>query len=194
METPWIRALSASQLNGTEKFIGCDATVTDFWRFAMSDLRVNNVRGYLAEFLVAQAVGATGPRIEWDAYDLITIDGIKVEVKSSAYLQVWDQRQHSRISFGGLRGRTWTPQEGESAEATYNADVYVFAVQTATQHEAYDPLDVTQWAFYVLSRLTIEQLGYKSIGLPTLMALTEPTHYHDLASAIAKSGPPPTSE
>jgi len=73
---------------------------------------VNNVRGYLAEFLVARAVDATLPRTEWDAFDVLTPDGVKVEVKSSAYLQVWDQRRFSRIVFTGLRGRTWTPQDG----------------------------------------------------------------------------------
>jgi len=46
-----------SPLTGQEPFDGLDATVLDFWRWAMSDLRVNNVRGYLAEFLVAKAVG-----------------------------------------------------------------------------------------------------------------------------------------
>lgn len=51
-------------LDGSEQFAGVDASVLDFWRFAMSDLRMNNVRGYLAEFLVARAVGATSNRVE----------------------------------------------------------------------------------------------------------------------------------
>ncbi len=49
----------------------------------MSDLRTNNVRGYLAEFLVAKAVGAHGPRLEWDAYDVLAPDRTRIEVKSS---------------------------------------------------------------------------------------------------------------
>lgn len=44
-------------------------------------LRMNNVRGDLAEFLVARAVGATGPRVEWDAYDVLAPDGTRIEVK-----------------------------------------------------------------------------------------------------------------
>jgi len=101
----WFSAPPARVLTGDEPFIGCAATVYDFWRFAMSDLLMNNVRGYLAEFLVARAVQAVGQRIEWDAFDVLTPDGVKVEVKSSAYLQVWDQRAPSRILFSGLRGR-----------------------------------------------------------------------------------------
>lgn len=54
----------ASPLAGDERLQGLDASVTDFWRYAMSDVRINNVRGYLAEFLVARAVGAANVRTE----------------------------------------------------------------------------------------------------------------------------------
>lgn len=33
----------APELSGAEPFSGLDASVADFWRFAMSDLRTNNV-------------------------------------------------------------------------------------------------------------------------------------------------------
>lgn len=142
---------------------------------------MNNVRGYLAEFLVARAVQAVGHRIEWDAFDVLTPDGVKVEVKASAYLQVWDQRAPSRIVFSGLRGKTWSPQQGEALEATYNADVYVFPVHTALRHDQYDALDVRQWEFYVLPRETIKRLGYKSLGLSTLRTITgEATPYGEV--------------
>jgi hypothetical protein len=159
----------------------------DFWRFALPDLRMNNARGYVAEFLVAQAVGATGPRVEWDTYDVLAPDQTRIEVKSSAYLQLWDQRQLSRISFAGLRGHVLDPHAATrmSAEATLNADVYVFAVQTAQSHDAYDPLDVDQWEFYVLSRSEVEGWGARSIGLRSLRVLAGgPTPYDGLADSI----------
>ena len=81
---------------------GTDAKVVDFWRFALSNLRMNNARGYLAEFLVAKAVGSTGLRIEWDPYDVLAPDGTTIEVKTSAYLQAWDQYKLSTIQFTGL--------------------------------------------------------------------------------------------
>jgi hypothetical protein len=187
MTDPWIRAPVRPPLSGDERFVGLSATVTEFWRFALSDLRMNNARGYLAEFLVAQAVGASGPRVEWDTYDVMSRDGIRIEVKSSAYLQLWEQRRLSRIVFTGLRGHILDPHAPSrvSAEATFNADVYVFAVQTAQSHEAYDPLDVKQWEFYVLSRREVEERGAKSIGLARLQVLTGgPTPYDELASSI----------
>lgn len=61
----------------------------------MSDLRTNNVRGYVAEFLVAQAVGADAARVEWDPWDVAAPDGTRIEVKSSGYLQAWAQTRLS---------------------------------------------------------------------------------------------------
>jgi hypothetical protein len=189
MKNEWIVAPKQTDaLTGEERFVGCDARVLDFWSYAMSDLRMNNVRGYLAEFLVAKAVGATALRVEWDAYDVLSPDGLKIEVKSAAYLQAWDQRRPSRISFSGLRGRTWTPQEGESAEATYNADIYVFALHTAEDHETYSALNLSQWTFWVLTRAVIAARGLASISLQTLRALAgDSVSFEDLASAISGS-------
>lgn len=126
VDDTWTSAPNLPALTGAEAFIGLNATVQDFWRFALSDLRMNNTRGYLAEFVVAKAVGAT-TRVEWDAYDVLAPSGARIEVESSAYLEVWEQRRPSRISFSGLTGRTWSPQGGESPTATYSADVCVFA-------------------------------------------------------------------
>ncbi|MGO4599481.1 hypothetical protein [Terrabacter sp. 2RAF25] len=188
MGDEWFSAPPAVPLTGDERFTGCEASVSDFWRFAMSDLRMNNVRGYLAEFLVARAVGTALPRTEWDAFDVLTPDGVKVEVKSSAYLQVWDQHRLSRIVFTGLRGRTWTPRSGEATDATFNADVYVFCLQTATSHEQYDPLDVAQWEFHVLPKTVLEQLNLQSIALSTLRSYSGgSTAYQELEAAIARA-------
>lgn len=192
-QVEWFSAPVAAPLTGSEELRGvAGALVVDFWRFAMSDLRMNNIRGYLAEYLVARAVGATGTRVEWDAYDVLAPDGTRIEVKSSAYLQVWEQRKLSRISFSGLRGRTWD-RYGVAPEATYNADVYVFCVQSATSHDNYDPLDVEQWQFYVLSRQVIEATGYHSIGLPAIQALTAATPYAQLGAAIEATNEQPST-
>lgn len=57
----------------------------EFWRWGFSDLQTNIVRGILAEFLVAQAVGAREPvRIAWDDFDVASAAGTHIEVKSSA--------------------------------------------------------------------------------------------------------------
>lgn len=176
--------------DGDESFIGLDATVSDFWRFGVSDLRVNTLRGVLAEFLVAKAVGATGRRVEWDHYDVITPSGITVEVKCGAYLQAWSQPKLSAITFSGLRARKLDLELNNYAgEQDYNADVYVFAVETARTHESYDVLDLGQWEFYVLSREQVAATRCKSLGLSAVRRMAgEPVAYAALADAIAVAG------
>jgi hypothetical protein len=177
-------------LVGDEPIVGTSAVVRDFWAWVLSDLRTNTVRPMLAEFLVAQAVGAVAqPRIEWDAYDVVTPDGVRIEVKSSAYLQAWTQARPSSIRFGGLNGRTWDAITGYSPAASYNADVYVFAVVTARDHESYEPLDSAQWSFWVLPRATVEATGQRSLTLTRVEALAgAPVSYGGLAEAVRGAG------
>ncbi|TRW45596.1 hypothetical protein [Georgenia yuyongxinii] len=187
--TEWIEPAALPVLQGDEAFNGIDATVADFWRFAMSDLRANAVRGLLAEFLVARAVGHTAGRVEWDSHDVTTPSGIRVEVKASGYLQSWRQRRLSRIVFSGLNGQAWPVGGVLADEVTYNADAYVFAVQTATTHATYDPLDVAQWQFYVLPAATVAGTGKGSLSLTAVRALgAEETPYSRLATSIEVAG------
>lgn len=196
-KSEWTDPPTVVPMTGTEPFIGIEGTVTDFWRFAMSDFRTNILRGYIAEFIVARAVGSDQNRVEWDAYDVITPDKITIEVKSSAYIQAWAQRKPSPISFSGLRGAKWSPQTSYAAEKTYNADVYVFCVHAATDHETYNPLDVSQWDFYVLSNATLSALGQKSISLSRVRALsTGVVPFAELEAAVRSEAgwrPSPTT-
>lgn len=162
-------------LRGDESIIGVpDTTVLDFWRFAMPDLRMNNTRGLFAEFLVHQAVGSHKPRVEWAGHDVETDDGLRIEVKAGARLQAWEQRAPSHIRFSGLRACAWSPENGYAEVKSYNADVYVFAVQTSLEHADYDPLDATQWEFYVLPRPAVAALGTDSVSLSTVRAIAGP--------------------
>lgn len=181
----WITPPAITRLAGEEHFAGLDVSVRDFWRFALGDLRMNNARGYLAEFLVACALGLPDPqRIEWAEYDVL-FDGISIEVKSSAYLQAWEQRQLSRITFSGLKGTPFDPRTGyDPAGKQYNAQVYVFGVQTALTHDTYDPLDTTQWEWYVLPRTVLVELNQGAISLATLRTKTDRVPLDALPAAI----------
>ncbi|MGK5731974.1 hypothetical protein [Streptomyces sp. URMC 124] len=178
-------------LHGEEPFIGAEgATVFDFWRYALPDLKTNTTRGLLAEFLVHRAVGAQQRNQEWESFDVLTTDGLRIEVKSSAYLQAWDQREFTKVVFDRLQTRTWNPQTGDANGPTFNADVYVFALHTATSHDDYDPLDVRQWQFYVVPGPVIEAKGTKSLALNSVRALAAgPVPYSGLAARIRAADP-----
>lgn len=112
-----------------------------------------------------------------------------VEVKSGSCLQSWPTRRHSWISFGNLSGRSWDERTGQFADApTYRADVYVFAVQTAREHWAFDPLDVSQPAFWVAPGAAVEELGHRSLSLSTVESLAEgPMGFDDLAAGVERA-------
>lgn len=180
-------------LRGDESVVGVpDATVVDFWRFAMPDLRMNNTRGLFAEFLVHLAVGSHAPRVEWAGHDVETDDGLRIEVKAGAYLQAWEQRAPSPIRFSGIRARAWSPDGGYAQTKSYNADVYVFAVQTAREHALYEPLDTAQWEFYVLPRPVVAALDSDSVGLGTVRAAGgPPVSFAGLNDRIRAADPRP---
>lgn len=144
-------------------------TVRDFWAWALGDLRLNANRGMLAQFLVAKVLQDPRPRDDgWGDFDVLSAEGIKVEVKSSGYLQSWRQSRPSNIVFSGLKGRSWTPETGRSPHPEFRADVYVFAVHTCQTPDTYDPLDIRSWEFFVLPVRKVRELGQNSIQLSRL--------------------------
>lgn len=164
-------------------------TVGDFWRWGVANLTSNALRGIVAEFLVAQALGVTsGARVEWDAVDLRTADGIAVEVKCSGYVQAWSQQALSRPSFDIEPKRGWDAATNTSAsQPSRPADVYVFSLHHHRERATADPRDVSQWSFFVLPTGVLDRqfAGRKRLGLGPLMKLTRPVRYAELAGAVA---------
>ena len=112
--------------------------------------------------------------LRWDTYDVLW-NGIKVEVKSSAYIQSWGQKQLSRIVFGIQPTQDWDPETGrESIEKERRADVYVFCDETCQDQKPSNPnpLDLSQWDFYVMATSMLNTLGdQKTISLNQLHAM-----------------------
>lgn len=184
----WLEPKPAKPLSGEERFADSDVSVLDFWRWASSDLRENILRGVLAEFLVAKAVGDPSElRHAWDNFDVTTPDGTKIEVKSSAYLQSWRQQRLSSIKFSGLMGRACSYETNElEADPSLRADLYVFALHTCQDPDQYDVLDLAAWRFYVVPVSLLRDLGSPSsmtsarldtLGIPAVS-------YAELASAV----------
>jgi hypothetical protein len=189
--------LKSTPLDGSEPFklsaAPTDFSVLDFWRWSVSDLVSNATRGRLAEFIVAKALGVptSGVRDEWAAYDLLTPAGIRVEVKSAAYLQSWAQRRHSNIVFSVRRARAWDPETNlQAAVASRSADVYVFALLAHRDKASLDPLDLEQWEFYVVPThaLDARTRSQHSITLSSLRRLEAgPVSFGQLEETVAGS-------
>lgn len=178
---------------GEEKFIKqnteIDMRLLDFWQWSQSDLLNNALRGTIAEFIVAKAVNATNEiRLEWDAFDLITPKGIKIEVKSSAYLQSWKQDRDSAISFSIRPAKGWDAATNISAiERRRNAEVYVFCLLKEKNRSLVNPLNLDQWIFFILTteQINREKGMQKTIGINSLLKMNPiVAGYDELASAV----------
>jgi hypothetical protein len=168
------------------------STLLSFWQWSGSDLVSNTIRGRLAEFIVGTALGVdlSGVRREWDAVDLITRDGIKVEVKSAAYIQTWRQRRLSSIAWQVAARRAWDPDTNIlSSESRRHADVYVLALLHHQDKPAIDPLDVGHWQFFVLSARSLDarRRSQHSITLNSVRGLCSAVPFGDLAKEVERA-------
>lgn len=171
---------------GNEKFMFKDKdlgkTMLNFWSWAYSDLIRNVNRGAFAEFVVREAMNTqcrntphrTDFRVSMDAYDLLSPDGIRVEVKSSAYIQAWESEHPARISFRIAPAKSLDSSGNYSADSQYcrHSDVYVFCVWTAMSREQ-NILDLSLWDFYVIATKTLDQKvpNQKTITFQSLLSL-----------------------
>lgn len=184
--------LIQTRKTGKEQFLGSGQsqppTLLEFWQWSASDLVSNTTRGRLAEFIVAYALGlASGLRREWDAFDLKTKFGLKIEVKSCAYLQSWKQAKLSPITFRIPKTRAWDESENiRSEESVRQADIYVFAILAHEKKVTLNPLDLDQWHFYLIpTSILNERIGSQySITLKLLRTMTTQTRFEDLPKAV----------
>ncbi len=164
-------------------------SLLDFWQWSVSDILSNATRGRFAEFIVATATNVEIMKVrdEWDAYDLETPDGIKIEVKSAAYLQSWFQKSFSSISFRIRATGNWDAATNRfQASQKRRADVYVFCLLHHRDKQTVDPLNMDQWEFYVLSTKEVNEYprSQHSITLKSLRGLTSSVSYAHLYEAI----------
>lgn len=191
--TPYLSAISPRRLDGREAFhVGGTAlpqTLAAFWQWSASDLIGNTLRGVLAEYIVALDLGcASGVRQEWQPYDLVTDNGIKVEVKSASYLQGWHQRRPSRIVFDIRPTVAWDRDTNSWAAGQYRqSDAYVFCLFAHRDRQSVDVLNLAQWVFYILPTKRLnEAVGLqKTISLSRLQALNPvQARYGDIANML----------
>ena len=162
----------------------------EFWEWNGSDLISNAMRGRLAEFIVAKALGlAEGVRYEWDAYDL-EYRKTRIEIKTSAYIQSWKQSHLSKIVFGMQPTRAWNYETNEFGdEIKRQSDVYVFCVLSHKDQSTINPLDLDQWEFYILPTRTLDEKvpNQKTISLSSLQNLNpDKVSFNQLKNMIDK--------
>ena len=188
-------AIEPKKLTGTEPIVNPTGenicALVDFWRWAYSNLMSNAERGALAEFIVACALQIQNrKRISWDKYDLLTNEGIAIEVKTSGYLQTWEQKDLSRLSFGISPTYGWDNKNNEyDKEKKRQSDIYVFCVHKHTEQSTVNPLLISQWEFYLMPTIELNKKfgNQKSVTLSALLkAGAELCKYENLHARITR--------
>jgi hypothetical protein len=173
MTTDNLGRLQTKRYTGSEKLhrhgTETDFTLLNFWQWSGSDLISNTARGLFAEYIVASDIGiVNGVNQSWLEYDLKSPEGIRIEVKTSAYIQDWYQQRYSAPRFSIRQAYAWDPDiDSFSDTIGRHSDVYVFCLHHHKDQATIDALDMSQWTFYVLQTARIDQrLGnQKTIGL-----------------------------
>ncbi len=160
-------------------------TVGHFWQWAHSNLLLNTLRGKLAEFIVSRALGINEPTDDaWGHADLMLPSGVTIEVKSSAFLQSWEQSQLTPPAWKGLRSRRTAQDDGAKWRtddaATAKGDMLVLALFTAKDYSSANPRELAQWAFWPL--LSADILN-ASISLGEVERRFRRCSYESLAAA-----------
>lgn len=166
-------AISPHPLSGSEPL--ADTTLLSYWSWAHSNVVDNAERGALAEYLVHRAVGAISPtRVNWDKYDILSPEGIAIEVKASGHIQSWAQERLSAISFSIRPTYGWDADTNTYATTfSRQSDVYVFCLHAHVDQTTINPLDIKQWTFFVLPTSVLnEKCGnQKTISLSRVKEL-----------------------
>lgn len=192
-----LRPLRIERKTGSESFClsGQPAgfNLLEFWQWSTSDLVDNTTRGVLAEFIVAKALGidVRPGRVGWAPWDLETSKHARIEVKSAAYLQSWSQNGLSTIQFVVPKRRAFDGENNTMEPIPRrHADIYVFALLAHKDKLTLDPLDLDQWAFFVLPTHMLDERkrSQHSITLRSLEKLAGPAvGFPQLAEAVEKA-------
>ncbi len=166
--------------------------LSDFWKWSSSDILSNATRGRFAEFIVATATNIDTTIVdeeysEWNSFDLKTPTGIKLEIKTSAYLQSWGQEKLSEIKFSIKETQYWDIRTNKYYRPKIrHADVYVFCLLHHKDKQTVDPLNLNQWDFYILATKQLnDHMGRKdSIRLKPLQNLTNRVTYENLNAEV----------
>jgi hypothetical protein len=179
--------------HGNEPIIGpCGgsiSTLIEFWQWSASNILDNTLRGVFAEFLVARSLGIHHQhRVQWEPFDLRSNEGVRIEVKSAAYVQSWKQKQFSTISFDISPTSSWDKQTKRYSDTKQRrSDLYIFCLLGSPDSWDVNPLDLNQWTFFTLAttQLDAKLPTQKRISLSRLERLgAKKCNYSQLSDAV----------
>lgn len=170
-------------------------TMLDFWKYQYSN--IFDLQDSIAEFIVGKALGIDEPmnRDGWTLWDIEykykNIERpIRIEIKETGYYHSWQNKiVNGRISNRRTFGihRAYTKYKDSSTKLERQNDIYIFCLNIGINEEDSNPLEMTNWEFYVIPTSVINYNctpTQKSISLGKVMKLAPPTRYEELKNVI----------
>ncbi len=148
-----------------DRFGGIGHSVDDFRRWVLSDWTSPTTRALLAEFYVRIATGTeTDLADDFNYVDIVLEDGSTIEVKATAFLQPAGngglRKSSAKFEIGkktwAWNSRLWDWLPEPDAPRRW-ADCYVLCLETMEDPALYDPLNLAQWEFFVVSTPAINE-------------------------------------
>lgn len=164
---------------GPEAFSDGDTSLSysmnDFWSWSYSNIMFNTIRGDLGEFIIYKALEGElsnkhySLRRDGDVCDF-QIDDICIEVKTASYIQAWEQndKPYSDINFDIARREDYDFNTGKPIKGSKKrwANIYVFCLLNEKNRDLVNPLDISQWKFWVVSTSEITRVRKDKEKLP----------------------------
>ncbi len=175
-----------SNMTGNELFqnngLFMNFNLLDFWSWYASDLLNHPVRGAIAEFIVAKALGlSTEDKAGWSPYDLL-YNGKKLEIKSCARVSDSHGGKTSRIVFSIKKQLCLREEDVTDGYCTkeqlwkhkcHHSDFYIFCFLAEDDNSKANPVMLEQWEFYILPTPVMDrELGDRqTIRIPVILSL-----------------------
>lgn len=179
-------------MNGKEKFKFKNEELSfdllDFWKYKYSN--IYNLQEYIAEYLVEKALEmeCSYNADSWTIFDIL-YRNIRIEIKQTSYYHPWNEG--GKISNQRTFGITMANSNREDITSVENKferqnDIYVFCLNTGKTKETANPMDISNWEFYVVPTKIInaECGNNKSISLNKVRKLGVEVGYFRLKQYI----------
>lgn len=178
-------------MNGNEKFLfedkELDFGILDFWKYKYSNIW--NMQEYIAEFLIEKALGLEKSQNtdSWTLYD-IDYRSKRIEIKETSYYHPWNENgniSNQRV-FGITMANSSYEKPSQENKFERQNDIYVFCLNIGKTREEANPMNITNWEFYIVPTKTINALcgKNKTISLGKVKSIAKQVDYFEIKNYI----------
>lgn len=178
-------------MNGNEKFsnkgIDLDFAIIDLWKYKFSN--IYNMQEVIAEFIVEKALNMEKSYNvdSWTLYDILYREK-RIEIKQTSYYHTWNENMkvsNQRI-FGITKANSSYENSDEKNKYERQNDIYVFCLNIGETKETSNPLDVSNWEFYIVPTKVINKEcgNNKTISLGRVRQIAEKKEYDEVKAYI----------